>query len=351
MKTVRINGARSVSVVDKPMPQIRGNYVLIKIFVAPMCNEYLAYTQGIYLERNRPDSLGHELAGEVIAAPRGASVQPGDRVVALCGFPCGRCEPCRRGYYAHCTQEEDPREVCGSPSGECGFAEYAIKADWMLEVIPEDLSYEHASMVCCGLGPTFGAMERLDVGPGSTVLITGLGAVGLGGVVNAKARGAYVVGVGRSPYRAALARRLGCDALIDPGQEDPVAATREETNGRGVDFALECSGQEPYQRLAVDALARLGAAAFLAEPGDITVNIANDLVLRGTKLMGSLDINRNDARRLLEAIRPIRDQLDILITHRLPLERIAEAFQAQAVYESGKIVLIPWNSTDVGQAK
>src|SRR5437660_712890 len=153
MTTVEITGLRSVRVIRKPVPRIAGRYVLIRVLVAPMCNEHVAYTDGIYLERNRPDSLGHEMAGEVVSAPLGASVKPGDRVVALCGYPCGYCEPCQRGYYAHCSSPDDPRKVCGSESGECGFAQYAVKPDWMLEPIPDHLSYEHAAMACCGLGP------------------------------------------------------------------------------------------------------------------------------------------------------------------------------------------------------
>ena len=158
MKTVQITGPRQCRLIDKPVPSIDRDYVLLKVHVAPMCNEYVAYHDGIYLERNRPDSLGHEMAGEVVTAPPGAAVRPGDRVVALCGYPCGRCQPCRLGYYAHCAGTDDPREVCGGTSGECGFAQYAVKPDRMLVPIPDDLSYEHASLACCGLGPTFGAV-------------------------------------------------------------------------------------------------------------------------------------------------------------------------------------------------
>jgi threonine dehydrogenase-like Zn-dependent dehydrogenase len=338
MRTVAITGRRQVRLVDRPLPVTARNYALVKVLVAPMCNEYVAYTDGVYLERNRPDSLGHEFAGEVVTAPDGSLLRPGDRVIALCGYPCGRCEPCRRGYYAHCAAPHDPRVVCGSESGDCGFAQYAVKADWMLEPIPDDLSLEHASLAGCGLGPTFGAMERLGVSTGSTVMITGLGAVGLGGVLNAKARGARVIGVGRTPYRADLAKRLGCDVVIGPYAEAVSAAT----DGRGADFVLECSGQPHYQRLAVDSVARLGGVAFLAEPGHLDLYIDKDLVRRGVALCGSLDINRHDARRLLEMIRSIPGELDAYVTHRLPLARIGAAFEAQAAYQTGKVLLRPW---------
>lgn len=342
MKTVQIDGRRSCILVDRQMPSIGSDYVLIKVHVAPMCNEYLAYRDLLFLERNRPDSLGHEMAGEVVEAPPGASVRPGDRVVALCGFPCGGCEPCLKGYYAHCATPDDPREVCATETGDCGFAQYAVKPEWMLVPVPDGLSLEHASMACCGLGPTFGAMQRMRVEAVDTVLITGLGAVGLGGVLNAKFRGATVIGTTRSPYRAALARKLGCDLVLDPTAGDALHRVLATTNGRGVDCAIECSGQADNQRLAIDSVKRLGAVTFLAEPGEIPLRVDADLVQKGVTLHGSLDINRADAGALLRMIEAIPDRIDAFITHRLPLAQIAEAFEEQMSFNCGKIVLYPW---------
>jgi threonine dehydrogenase-like Zn-dependent dehydrogenase len=324
------------------MPVIDRGYALLRVVVAPMCNEYLAYRDGVYLERNRPDSLGHEMAGEVVDTRPGSRFRAGDRVVALCGYPCGHCLPCQDGYYAHCVAPDDPRQVCGSESGECGFAQYAIKPEHLLVPIPAELSYEHASMICCGLGPTFGALQRTPLQPGDWVLVTGLGAVGLGGVLNAKARGARVIGVARSPYRAALAGKLGCDAVVDPATAGARTAVADLTGGVGAAAVLECSGQPSYQRLAIDCAARLGTVTFLAESATLPVHVDDDLVQRGLRLQGSLDINLRDARRLLDVVRAIPDVLDQYITHRLPLDRITEAFEAQMTRECGKIVLYPW---------
>jgi threonine dehydrogenase-like Zn-dependent dehydrogenase len=342
MKTVQIDGRHECSIVEKPAPRVEGDYVLMKVLVAPMCNEYVAYDDLVFLERNRPSSLGHEVAGEVVTAPPSSSLEPGDRVVALCGFPCGECEECRRGFYSHCGSPENPLEACDSPSGECGFAQYAIKPDWLVVPVPDGVSLEHASMACCGLGPTFGAMERMGVDASSTVLVTGLGAVGLGGIVNARYRGATVFGVTRTPYRAELARALGCDHVIDPSDGDPRRQIDALTGGRGVDAAIECSGRATYQRLAIDTVTRMGAVTFLAEPGVIELHVDDDLVQRGVTIQGSLDINRNDAERVLAMIAEIPDQIERFITHRYPLERVAEAFERQLRWECGKIVLYPW---------
>ncbi len=344
MQTVRIISRRDCGLIDKPTPLIDRDYVLLKVHVAPMCNEYIAYQDLVYLERNRPDSLGHEMAGEVIETPPGSPVRPGDRVVALCGYPCGHCQPCRLGLYAHCVHTEDPRKVCGSESGACGFAQYAVKPGSMLVPIPDGISYEHASMACCGLGPTFGAMQRVGVDAFDTVLITGLGAVGLGGVINAKYRGAQVIALVRTPYRAKLAAKLGCDVVLNPADGDIRQRILDLTDGRGVDAAFECSGRHTYQRLAIDTVRPLGSVTFLAEPGEVTVHVDNDLVQKGVTLRGSLDINRHDTDRLLRMIAQLGPQLDTFITHRLPMSHVGEAFELQMTRECGKIVLYPWRT-------
>lgn len=343
MKTVAIKDKKYCELIEKPMPKIDGNYVLLKVHVAPMCNEHIAYQHSVYLERNRPDSLGHEMAGEVVQVGPNASVKIGQRVVALCGFPCGECLPCIQGYYAHCAANQDPRSKCNSESGECSFAQYAIKADWMLVPIPENMSYEHASMACCGLGPTFGAMERMRVDAFSTVLITGLGPVGLGGIITAKFRGATVIGVAGTPYRANLAKKLGCDYVLDASQANLNEKIAELTDDRGVDFALECSGQPHYQRLVLDTVGRLGSVCFLSEPGEIVINIDNILIQKGVTLLGSLDINRKGVDRLLKMIKAIPEQLNTFITHRFSLEEITKAFELQVSRECGKIIIYPWS--------
>jgi L-iditol 2-dehydrogenase len=265
MKVVHISGKRKCNLIEKPMPRVKENFVLLKIHVAPMCNEYLAYRDFDFRERNKPDSLGHEAAGEIVDVGSAVNLKVGERVVALCGYPCGRCYLCRCGYYSHCKNIQDPLKICDSESGDCSFAEYMLKQDWLLLPIPEGMSYEHASMACCGLGPTFGAMQIMNVSVPSTVLITGLGPVGLGGVINGIFRGARVIGVARNSYRRSLARDLGAELVLDPGDENALQIILDATDGEGVDCAIECSSGSDYQRLALDATRRKGKVTFLAE--------------------------------------------------------------------------------------
>jgi L-iditol 2-dehydrogenase len=216
MKVVSITGPRQAALVEKPMPVIKEDFALIKIEVAPMCTEYKAYANGW-----TGDNLGHEAAGEVVEVAQPGRVKVGDRVVVMPQYPCGKCALCQAGDYIHCEHTVNPLEICESPNGTATYAQYMIKQDWLLVPIPDEMSYDHAAMACCGLGPTFGAMQRMHVDAFDTLLVTGLGPVGLGAVINGLYRGAKVIAVESHPYRARLARELGVMAVINP--EDPDA--------------------------------------------------------------------------------------------------------------------------------
>lgn len=341
MKVAYISAKRRCGLIEKPMPNIKEDFALLRVRVAPMCNEYLAYGYLDFRERNRPDSLGHEAAGEIVKAGGSTALKAGDRVVALCGYPCGRCHVCRAGYYSHCQNTLNPLEACGSESGECAFAEYMLKQNRLLVPIPDSMSYEHASMACCGLGPAFGAMQIMDVEDSDTVLITGLGPVGLGGVLNGVFRGAWVIGVARNGYRRTLAKKLGAELVLDAGDKHVLKKILDVTDGRGVDCAIECSSGPGYQRLAIDATRRKGKVTFLAESGQLDIHLNRDIIQKGLAIYGSLDFNLNDAGRLIEMIGELGDRLDSYITHRFPLSGIRDAWERQLSGECGKVILYP----------
>ena len=122
------------------------------------------------------------------------------------------------------------------------MAQYVLKHDWLLPVIPDDISDEHGGMACCGLGPTFGAAQRMQVSAFDTFMVTGLGPVGLGGVINGKYCGARVIAVDSHPWRQEKARELGADFVIDPTDKNALDQIIDLTEGLGVDAAVDCSG-------------------------------------------------------------------------------------------------------------
>jgi len=319
------------------MPELEptGDMVLVKVQVAPMCAEYKRFVAG------EPTAfVGHEAAGEVVAVDRSERVRPGDRVVAMPLYACGRCRYCTAGDYLHCT--EDSLRVFAGCEGSATMADYVLKPDWLLLPIRDGVSYEHASMACCGLGASFGSLQRLDVGAGDTVLITGMGPVGLGGVINARHRGARVIAVEPHPYRARLARELGAEAVIDPGSDDALEQIRRLTDGLGPDKAIDCSGAVAAHRLCIDAVRPKGIVGFVGESFiDTPVQVSRDLLRKGLTLAGTWHYNLADGEALMRQIAEIAPSLDRLIPQVFPLDDVQRAWETQASGACGKVLLRP----------
>ncbi|MBV9864569.1 MAG: zinc-binding dehydrogenase [Abitibacteriaceae bacterium] len=336
MNVVSITGERQCELVQRPTPTASGDVVVVKIEAAPMCTEYKIYVAG-----QPTDNLGHEAAGVVEEVAQRGRVQVGDRVVVMPQYSCGRCPLCLQGEYIHCQHTFNPLEVTGNIAGTATYAQYLLKPDWMLVPIPDDITTEHGAMACCGLGPTFGAMQRMQVSAFDTMLITGLGPVGLGGIINGVYRGARVIAVEAHPYRIELAKSLGATAVIHPA-DDALRQILELTNGVGVDKAIDCSGNVQAQRLLIDATRRKGQVAFVGEAGELALHISNDMIRKGLTLHGQWHYNLADTPRIMQVIRTSRDLLDKLMTHTFPLSRVQEAFELQLTGQCGKVMLQPW---------
>ena len=336
MKVVVITGERQCAIVDRPYPLTRDNYVIIKILAAPMCTEVGSYKAG-----DVSDLLGHEAAGEVVEVARSGRVKVGDRVVVMPQNGCGVCDLCLSGSHILCQTPRDPYSVTGSTTGRATYAQYCLQQDWLLYPVPDDISIEHASMACCGIGPTFNAMQRMGVGARDTVLISGLGAVGLGGVVNGRVRGARMIGLEANPWRADLARRLGTEAVINPNDPDALEQIRALTDGKGVDKSIEASSANAAPSFLVQATRIGGELTTVGWGGPI---LARDIVARDLTVRGAWHWNHlRDAgtmRKTLQAAAPL---LDMLISHRFPMSRVQDAWELQMTGECAKIVLDPWN--------
>ena len=334
MKVVAITGKQQAALVEKPMPKIRQDFALVKIEIAPMCTEYKAYKEGW-----ASDNLGHEAAGVVVEVAQPGKVKVGDRVVVMPQYPCGKCHLCMTGDYIYCEHGVDPLAVCGSETGTATYAQYVIKQDWLLLPVPDDMSTEHASMACCGLGPTFGAMQRMEVNAFDTVLVIGLGPVGLGAVINGVYRGAKVIGLDSQPYRAKLALDLGAKSVLDPTDPEVLAQIKGMTGGRGVDKAMDCTAVPAAQKFAIDATRRRGQVAFVGWGGHLELG---NMVPQGLTLHGCWHWNLQDTHPFLKMIREAGDLVDRQITHTFPMSRAQEAWELQLTGNCGKILLKPW---------
>ncbi|QGQ99252.1 hypothetical protein EHS13_32515 [Paenibacillus psychroresistens] len=330
MRMVAITGQKQIELVEYEKPKLLlDSWALVKIHVAPMCAEYKSFSEG-----HRCVGLGHEAAGEVVEVSPGSKVKVGDRVVVMPQYPCGECVLCIAGDYVHCEHNLD--------YGASTMTQYIAKPSWLLPKIPDDVSYEKASLACCGLGASFGAMEKLGVNAFSTVLISGLGPVGLGAIVNAQYRGARVIAVEMNEYRVQLAREMGAVDIIDPRSKNAVEQIKLLTGGRGADCGIETSGVIAAHRLQIDAIARGGKIAFVGECGDETmIRVSPDLIRKGISLVGSWHYNLNSYPRIMQVIQN-SSLVDKLISHVYPMSKTQEAFQTSLSQQCAKILLKPW---------
>ncbi len=332
-----ITGERQAAVVEVPDPEAKEDWALVKVHAAPMCTEYKAFVTG-----HESQFLGHEAVGEVVAVAQPCKVKVGDRVVVQPQYPCGQCWLCISGNYIRCQDAYNFAEFTGSPEGRATMAQYLLKPSWVLSKIPDGVSYERAGLALCALGPSLGAFEVAGVGAFDTVLIPGMGPVGLGGVVNARFRGARVIAVESVPWRVEKAKELGAECVIDPGDEDAVQQVRALTDGRGVDCAVDCAGSVQAQRLCLDATRRLGTVVCVGESGEeLGVKGSPDLIRTGITLTGSWHYNLNDFPKIMKVIQesPV---IEGLISHEFPMGRIQDAFETCASHECAKVLLKPW---------
>jgi L-iditol 2-dehydrogenase len=337
MKRVVVTGRRQAALVDASDLTPVGNWVVVKVHAAPLCAEYKSFVSG-----TRDGPLGHEAAGEVVAVAQPGRVKVGDRVVAMPLYSCGSCALCLSGDYIHCQQPPDFTAATGQTEGRSTMAQYILKQDWLLMPIPDGVSYDRGALACCGLGPSFGAMQTMGVSAFDTILITGLGPVGLGAIVNARFRGARVIGVESVPWRVERALAMGAAAVLDPRDEGALARIMELTGGRGADCALDCSGNVQAERLCVDATRRKGKIAFVGECyDDLKLRVSPDMIRKGLTLIGSWHYNLNDYAKIVQVIQesPLIDQL---ISHAMSMSEIRAAFELSASHEAAKIIVHPW---------
>ena len=346
MKVAAVFEDGTAGVVDRATPTPKDDYVLVKIHVSATCTEYKSYCDGTRwdFELGEPvpvggpnvgDSYGHEAVGEVVEVDNPGQVEVGDRVVVMWGRGCGVCPMCVIGEIAHCR---NPSAGARSPR----YAQYVLQKDWLCSPIPDGVSYKHASAGLCGLGPSFEAMDLMRLDAFDTVLITGLGPVGLGGVINASYRGARIIAVESIPFRAELGRELGAEVVLDPSDGTVLEQILDLTDGVGVDKAVDCSASAQAQRLCIDAVRPKGHVGFPGEGNEFTFHVLRDLGNKGLTLRGNWTMNYQSYPRLMKVIQESGDKLDKYISHTYPMSQVQKAWELQATGACGKVVLDPW---------
>ena len=207
--------------------------VLVRVTHSGICGtDYKIFNGSIPVRY--PRIMGHEMAGEVVEAGSGP-LRAGDMVIVDPELYCGACFHCRIGKTHLC-----PNGLLLGRDANGGFAEYLAAPATHVFKLPDEIDRRAAPMIQV-LTTCLHAQRQIDIFPGESVVVLGLGVTGQLHVQLAKARGATVIGVTRSADKRALAETLGADMTV-PGDADAVAKVREATEGRGPDVVIETTG-------------------------------------------------------------------------------------------------------------
>jgi threonine 3-dehydrogenase len=327
---------------DVPRPVCGPNDVLIKVQFAGVCGtdlhiwEWDAWASG---RLKPPLTIGHEFAGEIVelgAEARAAGLlATGDLVTAEGHIVCGHCLPCRTGDAHVCRRTQ----IIGVDR-DGAFAEFiAMPASnvMRLDGIPPQIG--------AIMDPIGNAVHTVLEGgslAGSSVMVVGCGPIGCFAVGVARAAGASIVMASDlNPTRREIARKMGAHAVIDPASENVVARVNQLTSGDGADVVCEMSGH-PSGHAQAFAVARPGGRVnMLGTPSRTTeVDFARDVIFKGLTIYGVTGRRMYDTwQQMGRIIRAGQFDPTPVITHRFPLERMAEAIGVIKDGSAGKVIL------------
>ena len=321
MKAIRLTQiGQPLAAQDVPLPGLGDHDVLIAVKAAGICHSDAHYRAGTSPVAFTPITLGHEAAGAVATVgTRVTSVKIGDRVGVHYMATCGTCAYCARGQEQFCATGQ----MIGKHR-DGGYAEYLAVPARSVVPLPDEIPVEQAAIMMCSSATSFHALRKARLQPGENVAVFGVGGLGMSAIQLAKVFGARsVFAIDISPPKLALAQKLGA-IPIDPKHCDPVAELVRQTNGAGIDVALELVGLPLTMRQAVQSLAVFGRAILVGITGQaFEVYSYTEVLAKEAEIIGSSDHLASELPTLLDFARRGQLNLSSVITRAIPLEAAA----------------------------
>ncbi len=338
------------------LPEPGPGQVKVQVAATGVCHSDLSLARGT-LRAAMPVVLGHETAGTVVSVGEGVTrCVPGDRVVLCWAPPCGACWFCTEGEPWLCERSSDAAAVPyatvdgldvhpGLSTG--GFAEQTVVSERAVIAVPDGVPLEHAALVGCAVMTGVGAvLKTAKVRAGQSVLVVGLGGVGLSVVQGARLAGAgKVVVVDRSPAKLELALTMGATDALEAGGE-LAKQVRALTDRRGADHAFDCVGLAETIRACWSATRRGGATTILGiggkeqQVGFTALELFHFARTVQGCVYGSTD-PLTDIPVILEHAAAGRLDLGALITGTIGLDGIDGAFEAMEAGRGVRTIVVP----------
>ena len=338
--------------ISKPGPR----EVLIRTAAAGVCHSDLHFIEGKY-PHPLPAVLGHESAGVVEAIGSDVrTVKVGDHVITCLSAYCGHCESCLTGRMSLCVSPDTKREQSDEPRltsakgpmlqylNLSSFAEQMLIHEHACVAIRKDMPLDRAALIGCGVMTGVGAViHTSNVRPGDTVAVLGCGGVGLAAVNGAAMAGAgRIIAIDMSPGKENLAKSMGATDFV-MGGPDAVKEVMEMTAG-GVQHSFEAIGLAVTAEQSFNMLRRGGTANIIGMiPVGQTISLMGAAFLSEKRIQGSLmGSNRFpvDMPRLVDAYMAGKLHLDDMISRRIRLDQVNEAFEEMKTGAVARSVIV-----------
>ena len=339
--------------------------VLVELKATGVCHTDEFTRSGADPEGLFPAIFGHEGAGFVVeVGPGVTSLAPGDHVIPLYTPECRQCKSCLSRKTNLCTAIRGTQGKGMMPDGTsrfslkgklvhhymgCStFSNYTVLPEIALAKIRKDAPFDKVCYIGCGVTTGIGAViNTARVEPGANVVVFGLGGIGLNVIQGARLAGAsMIVGVDINPAREVLARKFGLTHFVNPKEVHGDLVTHlVELTGGGADYSFECVGNVELMRQALECCHRgwgvsviIGVAGAGQEIKTRPFQLVTGRVWKGTAFGGAR--GRTDVPKIVDWYMEGRINIDDLITHVMPLERINDAFDLMHSGESIRSVVV-----------
>ncbi len=342
----------------------RAGEVLVELKATGVCHTDEFTLSGKDPEGLFPVIFGHEGAGVVVdVGPGVTSLKRGDHVIPLYTPECRACKSCLSRKTNLCTAIRATQGKGVMPDGTSrfsigktkihhymgcsSFSQHTVLPEIALAKVREDAPFDKICYIGCGVTTGIGAViYTAKVEPGANVVVFGLGGIGLNVIQGARLAGAdMIVGVDINPAREAIGRKFGMTHFVNPKElkDDLVPHLVELTKG-GADYSFECVGDVTLMRQALECCHRgwgesiiIGVAGAGQEISTRPFQLVTGRVWKGTAFGGAR--GRTDVPKIVDWYMEGKIDIDSLITHKLPLARINEAFDLMHRGESIRTVV------------
>ena len=343
MTGVVLPGNSTVQFKDVPVPTPGFGQVLVRMKASSICGSDI---RAIYREHlgKGPEGYqgviaGHEPCGQIEAVGPGCKqFAAGDRVVIYHISGCGVCDECKMGYMISCRS---PHRAAYGWQRDGGHAQYLLAEENTCVKLPDSMSYVDGALCACGFGTAYEALRRMSVSGQDSLLITGLGPVGLAAAMLGRALGAVkVIGTDLSDSRMTIASDLGLVDHAVKADDTALDAILGLTHGRGCEASIDCSGAAPARLLALQGTRDWGRCAYVGEGGTVSFEVSKYLIHKQITLFGSWVTSLRHLEELVERIDRWGIHPDRTSDVRLPLAQAAEAYTLAAGGQTGKVCIV-----------